>query len=92
MDGLKEALSGPHSSLDGWLECHSEAEVRAAILALIAERSERELRDHFAAKALPAVFSNIIDKAAADTPIEVVEMTASLAYMLADAMLKAREQ
>src|SRR5688572_20742913 len=40
-----EALNGPRGSLDAWLECNDESDVRGAIRALLAARDAGAGRD-----------------------------------------------
>jgi hypothetical protein len=53
-EDLRQALDGPKGSLDMYLECRNEADVRADILALLGDKK----REHFAALAMQGYCAN----------------------------------
>ena len=79
---LAAALQSPEGGLDAWLEVQNEAEVRAAILALVSPTET--LRDKFAGQAMQGY-------CAREGSIECeVDDIAVDSYRLADRMLAER--
>jgi hypothetical protein len=54
---LREALTGPRGSIDGYLECVGEDEFRADVLAF-ADANDPLQRSKFAAMALQGILAN----------------------------------
>ena len=82
--GLAAALQSPDGELDAWLEVQGEAEIRAAILSLVAP--VETLRDKFAGQAMQALVMDGLKRDGSAT----VPNVAKDAYRMADAMLAAR--
>lgn len=81
---LWEALNGLKSEFADYLASRSESDIRSEILALIKTKGGVEkLRDKFAVAALQGLVGTAQEGV---TP----EVVAAQAYLLADAMLKAR--
>jgi hypothetical protein len=81
---LWEALNGLKSEFSDYLASRSESDIRSEILALIKNKGGVEkLRDKFAVAALQGLLGGELGGGAP-------ELLATQAYVLADAMLKAR--
>lgn len=84
-EALKKALEGGTNELCGYLEAHTDEEIHADILALVASGG-KGLRDEFAMAALLHPY------ATADGADRNPDKAATWAYQLADAMLAARSK
>lgn len=82
---LKVALQGIPGALDAWLEVHSEEDVRAEILALVSPMET--LRDKFAGRAMQAMLGSEFVQSGKGS----FESISETSYVMADAMLAARE-
>jgi len=77
------------ATLRGWKQRALQAEGRVEALIAECERLESTLRDHFAARALTGLLSDLPPYCKG---LEWKENTAEAAYQLADAMLAARKE